>query len=179
MFSTINGSVPIIGRAAGDGFQSYRLQVGAGLNPNEWFQIGEVFDEPVENGQLGMWDTTELSGLYVVQLIASFEDDRVETSIIQVTIDNQDPEVDIRYPKDGQIFNLNEFETITMQIDASDNMGIERVEIFINGDLSATLNTPPYAIPWKLNTGEYIIRVIAYDQAGNKDDVRLQIFVEQ
>jgi membrane carboxypeptidase/penicillin-binding protein len=179
MFSTINGSVPIIGRAAGDGFQSYRLQVGAGLNPNEWLQIGEVFDEPVENGQLGMWDTTELSGLYVVQLIASFEDDRVETSIIQVTIDNQDPEVDIRYPKDGQIFNLNEFETITMQIDASDNMGIERVEIFINGDLSATLNTPPYAIPWKLNTGEYIIRVIAYDQAGNKDDVRLQIFVEQ
>jgi hypothetical protein len=178
MFSTINGSVPITGRAAGDGFLSYRLQIGAGLNPDTWFQIGNEIDEPVLKGQLGIWDTSNLSGLYVLQLIVSYEDERVETSIIQVTIDNEEPEVDIRFPEDGQSFDRTEFDTITLLAEARDNLGLNKVEFFINGDLNSTLRSPPYAVPWRLKTGEHIIRVSAYDHAGNKTDARVKIIVE-
>ncbi|MCK4897574.1 MAG: hypothetical protein KAS38_02260, partial [Anaerolineales bacterium] len=33
MFSNVKGSVPIRGRATGENFSHYRLQIGAGLNP--------------------------------------------------------------------------------------------------------------------------------------------------
>lgn len=178
MFSTVKGIVPILGRAAGDGFQSYRLQIGPGLNPVSWFQIGDEKEDPVPNGQLGLWDTNGLSGLYVLQLIVSYEDGRVETSVVQVTIDNQEPNVNFRFPEDGQSFNRLDSETISLQAEASDNLLLDRVEFYINGDLVATLNSTPYVIPWKLTAGEHILRVVAYDQAGNKAIDRVEIVVE-
>jgi membrane peptidoglycan carboxypeptidase len=41
MFSHRGGQVKIEGSAQGSGFSFYRLQVGKGLNPREWIQIGE------------------------------------------------------------------------------------------------------------------------------------------
>ena len=74
------------GTAAGADFVSYRLQVGKGLNPQEWIQIGQQASSPVENGLLAAWDTSGLSGLYAVQLVVVRSDQRVETAVIQVTI---------------------------------------------------------------------------------------------
>jgi membrane peptidoglycan carboxypeptidase len=88
LFAQVSGEVRIMGTAAGDDFVSYRLQVGKGLNPQEWIQISEDITTPVENGLLAEWDTSELSGLYAVQLIVVREDQRLETAVIQVTIEN-------------------------------------------------------------------------------------------
>ena len=88
LFSEVNGSVPIEGTAAGDGFVSYRLLVGQGLNPQEWIQVAES-NEPVTNGVLAVWDTTGLSGLYAVQLQVVRSDQRVDTAIIQVTLKDE------------------------------------------------------------------------------------------
>jgi hypothetical protein len=88
LFAQVQGKVQILGTAAGADFVSYRLQVGKGLNPQEWIQIGSDESNPVENGQLGEWDTTGLSGLYAVQLIVVRTDQRVETAVTQVTIEN-------------------------------------------------------------------------------------------
>jgi hypothetical protein len=88
LFADVNGTVQIIGTASGDDFLYYRVQVGKGLNPQEWIQLGSDSFEPVENGQLAEWDTTGLSGLYAVQLIGGHvkKDQVVETAVIQVTI---------------------------------------------------------------------------------------------
>lgn len=178
MFSTIEGTVSIMGSAVGEGFSSYRLQVGAGLNPDTWIQIGEEVDQPVSNGRLGVWDTSQLSGLHVLQLLVSYEDDRVASSIVQVTIDNQEPAIDIRYPENGQLFDHNDTDSITILADVSDNLGIDRVEFFVNGDILASLNSPPYVVPLRISKGDHIIRVTVYDLAGNKKDSRVQIVVE-
>jgi membrane carboxypeptidase/penicillin-binding protein PbpC len=178
MFSTIEGSVPIIGRAAGSGFNFYRLQYGSGLNPNTWLQIGEDFHEPESNGQLGVWDTTGLSGLYALQLIVSYEDQTVESATIQVTVDNQKPQVDIQYPQDKGIFSLSQNEEITILVEATDDLELAAVEILIDGNLVTSLNSPPYAYPWKLQIGEHILRVRAIDKAGNISDARIGIMVE-
>lgn len=178
MFSTIKGSVQIMGSAAGDGFISYRLQVGSGLNPGVWFQIGEEVNTPVQNGKLGVWDTSQLSGLHVLQLLVSYEDERVASSVVQVTIDNQEPAVDIQFPQDEMRIKQLESDSITILAQVSDNLGVDRVEFFVDGDLFASLNSPPYAVPWRTVKGKHVIRASAYDHAGNMNDSRVQIVIE-
>ena len=89
LFSEANGTVQIEGTAAGDGFVSYRVLVGQGLNPQEWIQAAEG-NEPVTNGLLTEWNTEGLSGLYAIQLQVVRSDQRVDTAIIQVTVKNQE-----------------------------------------------------------------------------------------
>jgi membrane peptidoglycan carboxypeptidase len=86
LFAEVNGAVKIIGTAAGDNFSYYRVQVGKGLNPQEWIQLGSDINTPVDNGILAEWDTKGLSGLYAVQLQVVKNDQVVETAVIQVTI---------------------------------------------------------------------------------------------
>ncbi|HMB24020.1 MAG TPA: hypothetical protein VKP08_14355, partial [Anaerolineales bacterium] len=85
LFTEVSGQVKITGTAAGDGFVSYRVLTGQGLNPQEWIQVAEGH-QPVTNDVLVSWDTTGLSGLYAVQLQVVRSDQRVDTAIIQVTV---------------------------------------------------------------------------------------------
>jgi hypothetical protein len=85
LFSEVSGEVEIIGTAAGEGFVSYRVLIGQGLNPRRWIQLAQG-TEPVTNGLLAEWDTTDLNGLYAVQLQVVRGDQKVDTAIIQVTI---------------------------------------------------------------------------------------------
>ncbi|MBE0669619.1 MAG: transglycosylase domain-containing protein [Anaerolineales bacterium] len=86
LFADVNGVVQIIGTASGDGFLYYRVQVGKGLNPQEWLQLGSDGNVPVVNDVLAEWDTSELSGLYAVQLVVVRDGQLVDTAVIQVTI---------------------------------------------------------------------------------------------
>jgi Membrane carboxypeptidase/penicillin-binding protein len=85
LFSEVNGEVEIKGTAAGEGFVSYRVLVGQGLNPQEWIQVAEG-TQPVTEGSLAAWNTSGLSGLYAVQLQVVRSDQKVDTAIIQVTV---------------------------------------------------------------------------------------------
>jgi membrane peptidoglycan carboxypeptidase len=86
LFAEVSGVVQIIGTASGENFVSYRVQVGKGLNPQEWIQLGGDVTTPVEGNILAEWDTTGLSGLYAVQLIVVRNEQVVDTAVIQVTI---------------------------------------------------------------------------------------------
>jgi membrane peptidoglycan carboxypeptidase len=86
MFAEVNGRVEVSGTAAGEGFLFYRLQYGQGLNPQVWYQIGDDSTVPVSDGLLGEWDTSGLSGLYVLQLQVIRLDQSLETDTIFVTV---------------------------------------------------------------------------------------------
>ncbi|NWF63893.1 MAG: transglycosylase domain-containing protein [Chloroflexi bacterium] len=86
LFAEVDGRVLILGAATGDDFMYYRVQVGKGLNPQEWIQLGEDHFTPVDGGLLAEWDTTGLDGLYAIQLIVVRTDQRVDTAVIQVTV---------------------------------------------------------------------------------------------
>ncbi len=86
LFAEVGGRVQIVGAAAGEGFQYYRIQIGQGLNPRAWKQIGGDMTTPVTSGPLLEWDATGLSGLYAVQLIVVYEDQRVETAVTLVNV---------------------------------------------------------------------------------------------
>ncbi len=86
LFADVSETVKIIGTASGADFAYYRVQVGKGLNPENWIQVGGDVTTPVESGVLAEWDTKGLSGLYAVQLQVVRTDQRVDTAVIQVTI---------------------------------------------------------------------------------------------
>ncbi len=85
MFSEVIGNVQFRGTASGANFDHYRLLVGQGLNPQSWIVIADSSTR-IEDGLLGTWDTTGLSGLYAVELQVVRTDQQIDTAITQVTV---------------------------------------------------------------------------------------------
>ncbi|HSV85914.1 MAG TPA: penicillin-binding protein [Levilinea sp.] len=167
IFSYIHGMVIVRGSAYGEGFESFQLQVGQGLNPDRWLQIGETTRRPVQNGVLGRWNTRGLGGLYALRLLVVYEDRLVETAVIQVTVDNQSPEVEVFYPPEGARFDFPVNKNITLQAQIRENIEVSRVEWYINGKLVGESRQAPYLFPWTGTFGDHVLVVKAYDLAGN------------
>jgi membrane peptidoglycan carboxypeptidase len=177
MFAALAGQVQIEGAAAGPGFDYYRLQVGQGLNPQSWVQIGEDQTAPVEAGPLAIWDTRSLNGLYAIQLLVVRQDRRVESAIVQVTIDNQSPSIQVRYPLAGAALIFP--ATIPFQVEAGDNLGVSAVDFYLDGSLLLRLSEPPFTLPWEARLGEHTLRVVAHDRAGNQSQAQVAFTVQR
>ena len=96
MFGYVHGKVTITGTASSQNFTSYKVEAGKGLNPTEWVQIGTTGLKPVVEDSLVVWDTTGLNGLYALRLQVIGAENRLTTSTIQVTVDNNPPVIDIK-----------------------------------------------------------------------------------
>ena len=166
-FSYVSGIVRIEGNAGGESFDFYRLRIGEGLNPRQWLQIGEAVDSPVENGTLIEWDTTGLNGLYAVQLQVIAENQAIETASIQVTVDNEEPFIQVLNPLEGETFSYPEDREMTFQVQANDNLGLARVEFWMDNRLLSLISDPPYTVPWSGIVGEHKLEIRAIDLAGN------------
>jgi membrane carboxypeptidase/penicillin-binding protein PbpC len=175
--SKMRGQIRFTGSAGGDDFSYYRLQVGQGLNPQEWLQVGEDVDKPVRDGLLGTWDTKGLDGVYVVELLVVRQDMRIERAIIQITVDNTAPEVIILAPKEGEQFAYQQSEIILMNVSVSDNQGVQRVDYYLDNKAVSTLYEPPFIIPWGAQVGEHTLLIKAYDQAGNQNTTSVSFSV--
>lgn len=167
-FGYVKDKVEIFGTAAGPNFDYYRLQVGQGLNPQSWVQVGEDVQRPVRRGVLGVWDTSGSDGLFVIQLLRVNEDQRIDTTSIQVTVDNQQPTGSILLPEADQIFDAKLDAQILIQVDPNDNIGIHLVQFMINDRLIGEANQKPYTMVWSSRPGTYKLSVIIEDIAGNQ-----------
>ncbi len=177
MFAYVRGEITLTGSAGGENFAYYRIQVGKGLNPQEWLQIGVDDFEPVEEDELGTWDTSSLDGLYTIQLLVVRDDARVDSTVIQITVDNQLPELAIVSPIPGQEAQPRAGQ-LTLLADATDNLAIYSVAFYMDGELIGERLQAPYAIPWESIPGEHILRVVAVDQAGNQAETQTDFLVK-
>lgn len=178
MFSIHQGEIVVRGSATGEDFVSYRLQVGQGLNPETWLAITEDVTAPVEESKLGTWDASDLNGLYALQLIVLREDQKIDTDTIQLTIDNQAPEVTIVYPQDEQTLSRSAHPTITFQVQIQENLDLEEVSYFIDDEAIGSQDQAPFAYSWQASPGEHILRVEAVDRAGNISETAITFLVE-
>jgi membrane peptidoglycan carboxypeptidase len=170
-FETLRGEVIVKGTANPDQFATYRLQYGHGLNPVNWFQIGSERKIPVEQGRLGVWDTSSLNGLYTLQLLVVDDEGRIESAAVHITIDNQPPHLQILSPQPGQVLNMSDSREIVIEVEVRDEMGVESVAFFVNGEEVESVSLPPYSIRWEYGgVGAYTILVRAYDAAGNETE---------
>ena len=175
MFSVVGGNVSIYGTADGDDFKGYRIQIGQGLNPTAWFQIGEDMLNPAQDAELAIWDTRGLSGLFTLQLLVEHKNQKVTASTVQVTIDNQAPEVSIQYPQAGQVIDL---PSMTLQVVAQDDLRLAEVRFILDERLISRLEHSPYTVVWQTQPGDHILRVEASDQAGNITSASLSFTIK-
>jgi len=78
------------------------------------------------------------------------------------------PTVNILNPADDATIN----GTVIINVDASDNVGISKVEFYIDDTLKNTDTISPYEWNWDTTTysnGTYTLKVIAYDESGNNN----------
>jgi subtilisin/minor extracellular protease Epr len=114
------------------------------------------------------WDTeTVLDGLHIVTATATDTAGQTASDTITVTVDNIDelPTVEITTPVDGVTVS----GIITIEANASDDVGVTKVDFYINDTLLATDDTEPYNTSWNTTTvadGSHIITATATDTAG-------------
>jgi membrane peptidoglycan carboxypeptidase len=177
LFTYIGGVVKISGTAAGDGFTSYQVQVGRGLNPKEWIQIGDLSNKPVTEGILATWDSTQVDdGLFAIRLVVVRQSQQVESAVIQVTIDNTPPNVSVSNPAPGQVIANQLGKAIILQAQANDAIGLAKIEWWVDGSLVGTLAQSPFSLPWEGNPGSHSLVIKAFDLAGNEKDTQPVMF---
>ena len=84
--------------------------------------------------------------------------------------DTEKPTVTIISPQSGSIIS----DSVTITCMSSDNEGVEKVELWVNGVSSGIIDeTEPYSLEWNTLTyddGSYGITVRSYDTSGNTTD---------
>ena len=80
--------------------------------------------------------------------------------------DKQPPTVAIRTPKRGDFVRGQ----VVVEVSASDNLGVTRVELFADNQLVSAARFPPYIVSWNASAvaeGEHRLTAKGYDAAGN------------
>lgn len=172
MFARVRGQVTISGTAKAENMAFYRVQVGQGPDPTLWYQVGEDGQQPIIEGKLATWDTTNLDGLYAVQLLLVMKDQSAERSTILVTVDNQPPQIKILNPAPEEALQKSARPSIVFLAEVEDNLGIDNVAFMVDGRLVARLTQPPFAISWTTITGNHTLRIVATDEAGNTSETQ-------
>jgi len=75
------------------------------------------------------------------RIVAEYQQ-RVETAITQVTVDNQPPEVEILSPTAGQTFDKG-LRLVTLRVNASDDLALKNVDFYIDNVLSTYAGEMP------------------------------------
>ena len=167
IFDPVHGDVVIRGTAGGEGFTSYTLQVGQGLNPQTWQNLAPSAERPVRKAVLGTWDTQGLEGLYALRLVVLRQNQQADTAVIQVTVDNITPSVQVSYPSDGGKVEPDEKGFINLIGEVQDAVGIQSVSWYLDGSLIGERSQPPYLLPWQAQPGRHNLSIRAIDLAGN------------
>ena len=117
----------------------------------------------------GNWDiplATEVPGLQ--EFLCTTYQGKISNSWhrCQTEPDNEDPTAVVTSPSNGSTVS----GLIDVLVTATDNVGVEKVELRIDGGLHATDLTSPYLFSWdttKKTNGSHTLAAKAYDAAGN------------
>lgn len=115
-----------------------------------------------------IWDTTfGSSGNHSITAKAFDAAGNNQTATaFTVFVDNQPPTVDITSPANGATVS----GTVNITANATDNLGIVNVELFVNGVPKGEDFTSPYSIPWNTvleTNGNYLVEIRAVDNLLN------------
>ena len=120
------------------------------------------------------WDTTAYTnGSYTLQARAYDAAGNMGSSgfitvtVLNVTPDVTPPTVQITSPVNGASVAG---KTMHVDVTASDNVGVTRVDLLVDGKFYATSSSASPVFTWrtgKLTRGSHFLQALAYDAAGN------------
>ncbi len=99
---------------------------------------------------------------------------------IAITIeeDRTPPSITILSPEDGTSFAKN--DTLTMNVDVTDESGVDRVQFFLDGTLLTTKRVAPFVLNVPLKTvGIHQLKVSAKDTSNNVQEREIEIRVNE
>ena len=91
-------------------------------------------------------------------------------------VDTQPPTVSITSPANGSFVSRG--KSITISVTAADNVGVKKVDFYINGSFLRTDTTQPYATSWRVPSTKnvtYTIKAIAYDTSNNTGQTNISV----
>ncbi len=115
------------------------------------------------------WNTeTSKNGSHTIMVKAYDASGNASSASIPVTVfnDRKAPAVAIISPASGSVVG----GSLTINASASDNVGVTRVEIYVNGKLKKSATGEACSFTWNtkdVGNGMYSIKAKAYDAAGN------------
>jgi Bacterial Ig domain/NPCBM-associated, NEW3 domain of alpha-galactosidase len=97
-------------------------------------------------------------------------------SVVVVAADTTAPLVTVTAPVNGAVVPRNTPVSITAG--ATDDRGVVKVEFYVASKLIASDTNAPYAAIWKVSGkagASYVLKAVAYDQAGNKTSSTISV----
>jgi len=163
--SVVNGSINIAAIVSDN----------VGVESVKFYVDGALIDVDVSGPFSILWDSmTVPDGVYTISAEAvDVAGNTSGMSSIQIIVNNNDkipPAVRIISPQDGT--TVSGFEDLSA--DAIDNVGVSRVDFYVDGDFVGTDATYPYSFSWDSTTvanGLRTITAVAYDETGNESTV--------
>ncbi len=157
-----------------------RLMEADGLEEIETFSAsadaGDYYKAGASFGPLTFPDTSRYGGMPTSMLMTSVTG---TTTPMGVTIVFEDaaPVVEIVDPVAGETV----FGTVPVEVTASDDKGIDRVEISVDGALNQTLTAAPFVfglVTTLLSNGSHTLRAVAYDTIGTSAAAEVSVVTE-
>lgn len=143
----------------------------AAVSKVELYINGKLFDTKIAAPYSFTWNTTTLAnGSYTLSAKAYDAAGNIGQSVpVTVMVNNADitlPTAALTSPVSGGVVA----GTATVNATAGDNVGVAKVEFYVNGTLRSTDTAAPYNFAWNTATfanGSYTLSAKAYDAAGN------------
>ncbi|MBM4369431.1 MAG: hypothetical protein FJ102_24675, partial [Deltaproteobacteria bacterium] len=130
------------------------------------------------------WDTTARDdGAHDVAVQAAFPDGTTVVDRVRVSIDNaqekckEEPFVTITSPEHLATLTLDTL----IEVDASDDKGVEQVALAIDGVEAAVLTAEPFAYAWAVADvadGAHVISATAIDGTDHRTEARVLVYVD-
>ncbi len=120
------------------------------------------------------WDTTLFAnGSHTLGAVAQDAAGNSATAactiVVNNTVDTQAPAVAITSPTDGTVVSAKT-ASVTVKVNATDNVGVTRVDLFVDGVAAGSSTSAPFSIKWntrKLAVGSHALQTKAVDAMGN------------
>jgi hypothetical protein len=132
---------------------------------------GVLFATTTASPYVFAWNTTSLANAtHTLSAQASDAAGNMGSATISVNVSNVSdllpPSVAITSPPDGATIG----RTVSVSVNASDNVGVTRVELYVDGAIKSTSTVSPFSTSWntrKAASGAHTLQTKAYDAAEN------------
>ena len=173
--ATVCGEVTIEAAATDD----------VGIAEMEFFVDGDSLGVDVESPFQKDWDTADNEkGEHVIKVLARDTAGYEAFATVLVNVDNSGgacdnlPNVSIDFPEDGAYLD----GVVEIVAKASDDIGVLKVQFFIDNALVSEDNTVPYKVEWdtaEFDEGAHTIKAIAYDTSEQMGKLQIQVTVDR
>ena len=142
-----------------------------------WFENGSSV-----GAKLGVTRAHDVGGIAVWRLggedPANWSAVRAQLGGTTPRPDTAPPSVSITSPADGAWLARKQ----RIEVQATDNVRVSRVEFYANGSLLSVDTSSPYSVTWntpRANNGANLIETVAYDSSGNSATARVTVYARR